>query len=151
MDSDFPIDLPQVLEDIRTAEVLSILFPLVRKVLLLDTRHDSLEGPLVRVAPMVNSVEERTRSLRRMRPRFGAPEEVRLVPWPKYVASLERLGVVDALAQRIVLLGYADRVPALRRALQELQALEQDELLAAVTGDNYDSLWERYPRGAGPE
>lgn len=141
MDSDYVIDLPEVLNNVRTAEVVSLYFPLFRKVLLFDARHDDVEGPMVRVVPMVNSVEERVRALRRLRPRFGRPQSITLVPWPKSVDSAERLGVVQALMQRLALLGYADRVPELRACLEELRQAERAELVAAITGEHYETLW----------
>ncbi|MCX6023599.1 MAG: hypothetical protein NTZ05_18065 [Chloroflexi bacterium] len=147
VDSDFVIDLPEVLKNVQDAEIVSIFFPLLRKVLLVDTRHDDVEGPIVRVAPMVNSVDERIRSLRKMRPRFGRPQSVTLVPWPKYVASVERLGILEALVRRMVLLGYADRVKDFRSAMDELKRLEEAEFVAAVTGENYQTIWERESHG----
>lgn len=143
MDSDFVIDLPEILKNIQSAEVISLYFPLFRKVLLADFRHDDMEGPMVRVAPMVDSVDERIRALRRMRPRFGKPESVTLIPWPKYVDSVERLGVLQALVQRVVLLGYLDRAADFRTCMDELRAAEQRELLAAIKGEYYETLWQR--------
>ena len=151
MDSGFPLDVADILENIGSAEVISIFFPLLHQVLLVDTRHDGVEGPMVRVAPMVDSLDERVRSLRRMRPRFGAPAEVRLAAWPGHVSGLEEHGVVDAIVHRLLMLGYANRLPDLRRAVKELQTIERNETIAAITGDNYESLWERRPQNKLPD
>ena len=146
MDSDYVIDLPEVLKNVQEAEVVSLYFPLFRKVLLVDTRHDEIEGPVVRVVPMVNTVEERVRALRRMRPRFGRPQSLTLIPWPKQVDSVERLGVLNALMERLVLLGYADRVPEFRKCVGELREYERAEMVAAITGENYETIWPRRER-----
>ncbi len=93
MDSDFSVNIREIMRNIDSADVLTIYFPIIRRTLLVDTRADSAEGPLVRVVPMVNSVEERFRSLKKLRPQFPRPESITLVPWPKYVRSMESLGI----------------------------------------------------------
>src|SRR4051812_20468969 len=85
MDNEFGLDLREIIKKFENAEVLSVYFPLLAKTLVIDMRSDDESEPLVRIVPMVNSVEERFRSLRRMRPRFRRPESITLVPWPKYV------------------------------------------------------------------
>src|SRR5207245_8839458 len=74
MDSDFLIDVGEVRESLASAEVISVFFPLLQKVLLVDTRHDEVEGPMVKVATVAASMEHRLRALRRMRPRFDRPQ-----------------------------------------------------------------------------
>ena len=95
MDSGFPVDVEEVKKDIETAECVVLYFPMLEKTLVLDTRFDAAEGPLIRVMPRAYSAEERFKALKRLRPRFPTPEPFTLVPWPKYVASLKRLGVWD--------------------------------------------------------
>jgi hypothetical protein len=143
MDSDFVIDLEELFKNVQNAEVISLFFPLLRKVLLVDTRHDDVEGPLIRVVPMVSSSDERVRELRRLRPRFGRPQSLTLIPWPKFVDSVERLGVLQALIQRVVLLGYVDRIGDFRGCMDQLREFEQAELVAAIQGENYETLWQR--------
>ena len=147
MDSDFFMDLEEVKENLSSAEVVSLYFPLLGKVLLVDVRHNPHEGPMVRLAPMVSSIEERIRSIRRMRPRFGRPNHVAILPWPKYVDSLLRLGLWDIIANRLQADGYAESVEEGLRALQELRELEHSEVLAPVKGENYESLWEQGEKG----
>lgn len=147
MDSDFFMDMDEVKENLSSAEVVSLYFPLLGKVLLVDVRHSPHEGPMVRIVPMVSSIEERVRSIRRMRPRFGRPNHVTILPWPKYVDSLLRLGLWEIIANRLQADGYAESVAEGLRALQELRELEHSEVLAAVKGDNYESLWEQGEKG----
>ncbi len=143
MDSDFRVDINEVIKNLESADVVSFFFPLLRKTLLLDMRSDSVDGPLVRVVPMVDNIEERFRSLRRMRPRFARPESITVIPWPKYVGGLVRSGLWDRIVRRFADQGHADAVRACQEALDELFELERQELANAISGEKYQSLWER--------
>jgi hypothetical protein len=130
-------------KNLETGEVLCVYFPLLRKTLLIDTRYDVEDQPLVKLVPMVNSVEERFRSLRRLRPRFPRPESIVVIPWPKYVDSLVRLGLWDVLIRRFASLGQLEAVRTCQEVIRELRALERQELYSAIKGsEQYHSLWE---------
>lgn len=143
MDSDFLIDVSEVQDSLASAEVISIFFPLLQKVLLIDTRHNATEGPMVRVAAVAASMEHRIRSLRRMRPRFDRPQTITLIPWPKYVDTLLNMGVWDLIAGRLRGTGHPEAIEQGTRALKRLRRLEQNEVLAAISGTGYETLWAR--------
>jgi hypothetical protein len=143
MDSDFRIDLSEVIRNLDTAEVVSLYFPLLRKTLLIDTRRSDLDGPLIRVVPMATTPEERFRSLRQMRPRFPRPDSITIIPWPKYVGSLTRLGVWNHIVERFEELGGPDLARRCEDCLQELLAAEREEIARAVRGENFHDLWRR--------
>ena len=142
MDSDFVVDIEEVKKDIEKAECIVLYFPMLEKTLVLDTRFDAAEGPLIRVMPRADSVEERFQSLRRLRPRFPTPETFTLVPWPKYVASLKRLGVWEKIVERIQASGSVAAMKACDHAFEELLRLESQEMGNAISGQHYKSLWE---------
>ena len=147
MDTDFRMDVDEINRNIDTAEVMGVYFPLIRKTLLIDTRSDGVDGPMIRVVPMVNNMEERFRSLRRLRPRFPRPESVTLIPWPKYVTSLKRLGIWDRVVQRFVGAGDMEAVRACEETFNELAELEKREIVEAIKGERYTTLWERKKGG----
>lgn len=152
MDSDFRIDLSEVIRNLDSAEVVSLYFPLLRKTLLIDTRYSELDGPLIKVVPMATTPEERFKSLRRMRPRFPRPDSITIIPWPKYVGSLSRLGIWDHIVERFAGLGGPDLVRQCEACLEELEAAEREEIGRAVKGDNFQDLWRRGQEGgAKPE
>src|SRR3989337_395317 len=105
MDSDFRIDIGEVKRAIDYGEIIALYFPLLRKTLLMDSRTTPVDGPMIRVVPMASSAEERFRELVRMRPRLPTPESINIIPWPKYVASLPRMGVWDHIVRRFLALG----------------------------------------------
>ena len=143
MDGDFRLDLGEVAKNLETAEVVCIYFSLLRKTLLIDTRYDVEDEPHVKIVPMANSVEERFRSIKRLRPRFPRPESITVIPWPKYVDSIVRLGLWDKLVGRFVSLGQKGAIRACQRVLEELRNLERQELHSAIKGgEQYYNLWE---------
>lgn len=148
MDNEFRLDLSEVLRNLRSAEIISVYFSLMRKTLLIDTRCNDVDGPMVRIVPMVDTVEERLASLQRLRPRFPRPESITLLPWPKYVASLKRLGIWDGLTQRLQEAGQPATVRELEALYRELEALEAEEIRRAITGDRYETLWQQEAGGA---
>ena len=52
MDEEFVYDLDELLKNIKDAEVMSLFFPTFRKALIIDTRSNATDGPMVRIMPM---------------------------------------------------------------------------------------------------
>jgi hypothetical protein len=142
MDSDFHIDIGEIKRSIDAGDLVALYFPLLRKTLLMDARSNNLDGPMIRVVPMASSPEERFRELLRMRPRFPKPESITLIPWPKYVSSLVRLEVWDCIVRRFLEIGPPEIVRQCDDCLQELYRVEQEEIRRAITGENYETLWD---------
>lgn len=145
MDNDFNIDLVDIASTIRTNDVITIRFVAVGQRLLLDFRATEIDGPLVKVVEPVKSVEERYKALRKMRPRFGPPERIVAVWWPRFANSLETTGVWVEVMERITETGHVDAVRAANEALQELIRLEREQQRAAVKGDGFRTLWSASP------
>ncbi len=141
MDWDFTVDIEEALRNVQTAEVLSIILPLLQKTLLVDTRYDASQGPLVKVVPMAGSVEERLRSLSRIRPHFPQPQRLAIIPWPRRVINLKTLGIWDRIMERLAESGD----PVIERTagaiLEKLVAQERAETDRALTGEGYHTLW----------
>ena len=51
------------MKSIDEAEVMSLFFPTFRNAVVIDTRHNDAEGPMVRIVSMVASPQERLRSI----------------------------------------------------------------------------------------
>ena len=141
MDGDFVLDLDYVIESIETAEVLSLSFPNFNRSLVIDTRSNSVDGPLVCIEPMVGSPRERMRNIRSMRSGFPRIDSLTVIPWLRYVDSLVTLGVWDRIVKRFADSGQDDAVAACGTVLSELRRLEGEELTAVVLGRNYHTIW----------
>lgn len=143
MEGNFLFDIRDVIQNIERAEVMSVFFPTFRRALIVDTRYKEGVGPLVRLMPMARSPQDRMRSIRRIRPEFPRPTNLTLVPWQRYVGSLISSGVWDKILARLEESGDDGVLVACEKAMNELRQLESEELTAAITGDNYHTLWSR--------
>ncbi len=143
MDNDFDLDHGQIINTIRKAEVVTFRFVVVSERLLFDTRSSEIDPPLVKLVPRATSVEDRFRSLKQLRPRFKLPEKISAVWWPKSIESMVSHGVWDAIVERVESAGFAEAARGYSSVLEELRASERKELHNALTGEGYQSLWER--------
>jgi len=141
MDNDFSVDLVDIAATIRSSEVITIRFIAVGQRLLLDFRCTEIDGPMVRVVAPVKSVEERYRELRQMRPRFGPPEKIEAIWWPRFAKSLDTTGVWSAVMERVSESGHVDAVRQAEDALAEIVALEHRQQIDAVRGTGFRTLW----------
>ena len=144
MNGDYETDLQEVLRAVDYAEVFVIFFPLLRKSLVIDTRSDMENPPLVRLMPQVGSPQERYRVIRRLRPHFPRLEQMPTIPWHKLVRSLFTMGVVDRIRSRLAQSGGGqEAIAALDEATSELLRLERLELASVIQGDNDHTIWPR--------
>lgn len=143
MDSDYTLDLDEVRRHLRDTQVIGVFFPFLRRTLLLDTRTSSVDGPAVMLTPMVRNMDERVRSLQKLRPRFPKPESMALIAWPRMVGAIARLGVWALIEDRMVELGGEPLRSRCREALDDLLRVENKQVRNAITGDGYQTLWER--------
>ena len=141
MEGNFLFEIDEVLRNVQEAEVMSIFFPSFRRALIIDTRSNTDEGPMVRLMPMASSPQDRVRSIRKLRPGFPRLQNLTLIPWQRYVDSLVNLGVWEKIVKRIEESGDAKAIQACDAALTELRRLERQELVAAISGDNYQTIW----------
>lgn len=135
--------LSQVLSGISEAEVVTIFFPLLRRAMVIDTRSDGNSGPMVKIMPQVNSMEERIRSIERIRPALGKVRSILGVPWMKSVRRLSEHGVISMLTDKLVSAGlsYAEAESAVQSAAEGLWRLEKIAFVRMIHGDGFRTLW----------
>jgi hypothetical protein len=143
MEGNFLFDIKDVIQNIGDAEVMSVFFPTFHRSLIIDTRFNSDTGPFVKLMPMARSPQDRMRSIRRLRPQFPRPSNLTLIPWERYVDSLVDSGVWDRIVDRVRESGDRDALASCEAALNTLRQMERDELIAAITGKDYHTLWSR--------
>ena len=141
MDNDYSVDLGDIVNTIRTHDVLVMRFVAVGQRLLLDFRATELDGPLVKVVQPVKSVEERYRELKLIRPRLALPDKIVAIWWPRFTTSLRSTGVWDEVMRRVSDAGHPEAVRRAEEALLELVRIERDHHRAAIRGDGFKTLW----------
>lgn len=143
MDNDYILNLEEILHTVETAEVVRIRFGLLDKRLLIDNRYSEYEGPMVKVVNRAGSSEESFRSLKRLRPRFPLPEKMTAIMWPKYVSTLQSTGVWGAIVSRVASTGHPDSARQCDDVLRELLKLEKQEIRNAISGEGFQTVWQR--------
>lgn len=143
MDSFLQANLGPLLEAVDIADVLVIGFSTFAERLLVDPRTTSMLGPYVRVVQPVSNVEERVRELRALRPGLPDPERFVFFVWPRSVGALVELGVWERVLGRLRSAEHPAGERDAQRALRELVELEHAEIVAAIQGTRYRTLWER--------
>ena len=142
MDNDYGIDLAEIRRVIGTADVLIVRFAIVEKRLLIDSRINDLDGPLIKVVSRVQSMEERLEGLQQLRPRFPSPDKIMSFWWPRHIESLQTSGIWNAVSERMASLGDARAVEQAHLVYRELLGEERREVHRAIRGEGYQSLWE---------
>ena len=136
-------DLDEVRQSILESNVISIFFPYFRKTVLIDTRSNETIGPDMMLTDMVNSPQERIRSMEHLRPGLPELDKMILVPWVRYVDTLVDSGIWGAIIKRLEDCDLKSASDHGNQILNELKTLEKLELAAVVNGPEYQTLWSR--------
>jgi hypothetical protein len=141
---DYGLDIDEVSRVIDAAEVLVVRFAILDKRLLIDARTNDTDGPLIAVVPRAQSVEDRFKSLKKLRPLFPLPEKIMSFMWPRHIDTMKNSGVWEKIESRLISLGGEPMVEQCQVAYRELAHQERLEVLSAIKGgEGYQSLWER--------
>jgi hypothetical protein len=146
VDNDFTVDIDDIVATVASADIVVMRFVALGQRLLLDFRMSAVEGPMIRVVKPVNSVQERYRELRRIRPRFPTPARISAVWWPRFASSLRDSEAWRAVLERASESGFVDSVRAAQLAMDELVALERQAAADAVRGEGFRTLWSASAR-----
>jgi hypothetical protein len=63
--------------------------------------------------------------------------------WPKYVNTLCTTGVWSAIVDRVRSTGFTDCIEQCDEALDELLKLERREIRNAISGEGFQTVWQR--------
>lgn len=144
MEQDFGLDFEEVCRVIDTADVIIVRFKIVDQRVLIDARHDGVDGPLIKLVSRAQSVEDRFRSLKELRPRFPLPDKIMSFEWPKHVSVLASAGIWGRIESRLEGAGGVAAKQQVEGIYKQLLSVERREEIAAIRGgDGYQTLWER--------
>ena len=98
-------NLENVKETILESDVVSIFFPFLGKSVIIDSRTNDTEGPILLLTDMVKTPKERVDSLKQIRPSFQTINEIVLIPWVRYVSTLKSSGIWGGILDKMLKLG----------------------------------------------
>ncbi len=128
---------------IENAQVMAVFFPKFGQSVVVDVREKNGEPPLVRVVPMAQSIAERLRTIKRMRPGLPRPQDIVAVPWVGYINVLKSSGLWGRVVARVEATGNAEAIDATDKVFEELLHMERLELAQVIMGEQYETLWPR--------
>jgi len=141
MDTEYHLDYDAILKTVRKADVIAFRFVTVPMRLLIDNRFTDADPPMLKLVPRAGSAEERFKSLKVLRPRFRLPQKISAIWWPRYINGLVESGIWDAVMQRIVDNGFPAATGECDDLLRELRRMERLEMMDAIGGEGYRTLW----------
>jgi hypothetical protein len=141
VDSGYPLDLDTLLRHLDGGDHAIFRFHTIDERLFVDFRPGRDGQPAVFVLPPARNVRERMKSVAEARPGVPAPEQLTIVPWPLRVGALERLGVLDAIRQRLASVDAFRTMATLDAVYAALLVAERDEVRRAITGEGYRTVW----------
>ncbi|HEU0168411.1 MAG TPA: hypothetical protein VFS62_11590 [Chloroflexota bacterium] len=145
MDNPIRWNMRGVFQSLHQAEVVNVFFRYLGRGLIVDFRHDDVEGPNLSVDTMAAGADDRVARIKRQRPRFAAPENVTLAPWNGSVSSFETRGGLDEVRTRLRRIGWNAALKDLDSCYRQLLDLERDEAWALIRGevDRTQTLYQR--------
>lgn len=142
------VDFEEISQLLAGADVFVIRFANFPERLLVDTRKDAYEIPLVQVVEPSNGPRQRLAWLMRRRPSLGTPSAFSAFPWPHSPAFLVGSGIWDRI-RRTVSADFNPEVDAqCKVAMSQLENLDRQSIASAIRGENYLTLWPREPEEA---
>ena len=141
------VDLDQVRDVIRVADVFAVAFRLFPERLLIDTRYDAndLEGrcgmPMVAIVDPVTTLEERFFWLGQHRPGLNMPHDFRFFYWPHSIGFLEESGVWALARERVVSSGFEGAATTFDAAYDDLLRRERQANVGAIMGNGHHTIW----------
>ena len=140
------LDLDELIQAIKTEDVLIVRFQNFEERLLLDMRLGDDGRPLVRMVDPVSSPEERYKELREIRPEVALPERIMVVPWPRSYKELVRLGLWGYITDRIMSVTSSSGEAIVEDLQGQIARCELLEFKAMIHGEiGYETLWEKSP------
>ena len=135
------VDIGEIREIVKNADVFAVGFRLFPDRLLIDTRYDGDETPMVAIVDPVETVQERFFWLGQHRPSLGMPERFMFFFWPHSVGFLEESGLWREISSRVTTAGFSGAQETCDAALRDIVERERAANVDAITGARYQTLW----------
>ena len=140
------VDLEDIAKLVADADVFTIGFGTFPERLIVDTRSDLKEAPLVQVVEPAGSPRERLAWLHRRRPSLGVPRAFSFLAWPHSPAFMIESGIWDRIRRRVNADGDISVAAQCEQAIRELRVLDHQASIDLLKGERCLTLWPREER-----
>jgi len=137
------VDLDEVRKLVATADVFTVGFASFPERLIVDTRSNDREVPLVQVVEPARGARERLLWLSRRRPSLGPPQAFSFFAWPHSPSFMVQSGIWDRIRRRVGAETDPEVAVQCDLAIRQLMNLDKEATLALLKGENCLTLWPR--------
>ena len=138
------VDFDEITKLVNTADVFTVAFSNFPERLIVDTRSNDIETPMVQVVEPARSARDRMNWLNRRRPSLGTPETFSFFAWPHSPGFMVQSGVWDRIRNRVEE-GESQVSVQCDLAITRLLNLDRDATFAVLRGEHCLTLWPRQP------
>ena len=136
------VDFEEINKLVDTADVFTVGFATFPERLIVDTRSNEIETPMVQVVEPARSARDRLNWLNRRRPSLGLPgslQLLRLAALAQLHGAVRRLGRIRSRVER----GDPQVQVQCDLAIKQLLNLDHEATLAILRGEHALTLWPR--------
>ena len=135
------VDFDEISTLLTTADVFAVGFASFPERLIVDTRVNERESPIVQVVEPARSARDRMVWLSRRRPSLGAPEAFSFFAWPHSPDFMVQSGIWDRI-RRAAGAEYNNEVSVqCDLAIKQLHNLDREATFALLKGEHCLTLW----------
>ena len=137
------VDLDDLAKLVSEADVFTVGFANFPERLIVDTRSDMNETPMVQVVEPASGPRDRLAWLQRRRPSLGAPRAFTFMAWPHSPSFMRDTGIWDRIREQVNADTDLNIDSQCEQAIRQLQNLDLQATLAVLRGDRCLTLWPR--------
>ena len=139
------VDFEEISKLLQTADVFTVGFTSFPERLIVDTRSNDHETPMIQVVEPARSARDRMVWLSRRRPSLGAPEAFSFFAWPHSPSFMVQSGIWDRIRRAVDADNDNEVAVQCDLAMKQLHNLDREATFALLRGEHCLTLWPPQP------
>jgi hypothetical protein len=139
------VDFDEITKLVRSADVFTVGFATFPERLIVDTRSNDRETPMIQVVEPARSARDRMVWLSRRRPSLGVPEAFSFFAWPHSPNFMVQSGIWDRIRRQVDADLNAEVSVQCDLAIKQLLNLDREATYALLKGEHCLTLWPQQP------
>jgi hypothetical protein len=139
------VDFDEITKLVNTADVFTVGFATFPERLIVDTRSNDRETPMIQVVEPARSARDRMVWLSRRRPSLGVPEAFSFFAWPHSPHFMVQSGIWDRIRRRVDADLDSQVSVQCDLAIKQLLNLDREATYALLKGEHCLTLWPQQP------
>lgn len=135
------VDFDEISKLVRNADVFTVGFATFPERLIVDTRSNEREMPMIQVVDPARSARDRMVWLSRRRPSLGAPDTFSFFAWPHSPNFMVQSGIWDRIRRRVNADIDSEVGVQCDLAMKQLFNLDREATYALLRGEHCLTLW----------